>query len=222
MAVEDERKQIRAARQQELDQYNQQLATATQLTTFLEAQVVGEFNNVNWEALRIQDPAEYAARRQEFAERAQQVQQAKAYATSQQQRAWQIGQAETMQNHQQYLQQQAELMIQSNPTWQDQATLARDMGSMKEFMSHQYGFTEDDFQVVTDHRMIKVLQDAKAFRDGKEAAKPKLTKTVPKYVKPGQRQAVAGAVGRAVKQKRAALKRSGSIQDAASLLESRM
>ena len=48
------------------------------LTTMLEDQLVGEYNGVDWESLRSADPAEYTALRQDFSDRAKDLQHKKA------------------------------------------------------------------------------------------------------------------------------------------------
>ena len=49
-----------------------------------------------------------------------------------------------------------------------------------------YGFNEKDAQGINDHRLIRLIKDAQAYRNGKKVAESKRKgKKLPKFQKPG-------------------------------------
>jgi len=195
------------------------------MMNFMEQEIVSEFNGINWDQLRQQNPNEWAALRQEYSEKAQRLQEAKNLSGQESQRLQQeaeYAQTSAMQVH---LQAETEKMLIANPTWVDSDTLAKDMGVLKDFAKTTYGFSEEDSAFVTDHRLIGLIQDAHKYRAGTVAAASKKDKVVPKFQKSKATQAKSSqlAKARGVKAKRAAVKSSGgSIDSVANLLIDRM
>jgi hypothetical protein len=224
IALEGERKEFESTRNEVSTQLKERLEGVANLSKVLEEMVVEDYNGIDWDTLRTQDPAEWGALRQQFAEKAQRVQQAQTLMMEEGKRLIEEGQTTSTAREGEYLKGEVDKMIVNNPGWNDPKVMTEEVGSLRKFAMDSYGFDDNDMKLVTDNRLISLIQDAKKFREGTKQAKVKLEKRVPKAIKPGA--AVKGkkqtANARAVKAKRGALRKSGSIQDTANLLVDRM
>ena len=72
----EERKTFESERAQVAEAYQQQLRQVQGLGEMLQNKLTQEFQSIDWDRLRAQDPAEWAAKQQEFAQRNQELQQA--------------------------------------------------------------------------------------------------------------------------------------------------
>lgn len=162
---------------------NTKVEEATALADYLGKKLVGEFDGINWDQLRVENPAEYAAARQDYASRAQELQQITASLTDKKNQSQAINQQAFQQQSQARLKAQFETMVDNNPTWSDDAALKKDMSGLRNFASNQYGFTDNDFASVQDARIIELIKDAKAYREGVKVATAKRKAPVPKFQK---------------------------------------
>ena len=209
----EERRQWEEQAQAAQQQYVGKLQNADSALKIIENQLLGSFDNIDWDKLRQDYPAEWAAKRQEMAQQYRQVQTAQQRIQAQQQQMAYQQQAEHEQQRHVHQQQEAEKMLAANPEWQDPDIKNRELAKIRGFLTTSYGFNESDLQYVTDHRLVNLIKDAFAYRTIKETADPKKSKPVPKYVKPGARKDAAKSTAKKVQQqKRARLKNSGSIE----------
>lgn len=223
MALEKERKEFGEQKQQVLQELKQRSEGVASLGKVLENQLLQEYNSVDWEGLRVSNPAEWTAQRQEYADKAQQIQQAQLLMKQDFDRSSQEAQQQMEGQRQQHLQAEMAKVIEANPEWADEGKRSIAITGLRSTLTG-YGFEESDMSNIMDHRIIQVLKDAKAYRDGKTAAETKKVRNVPKFQKPTATKATTQkmANARAIKAKRAAVKRTGSIADAASLLLDKM
>jgi hypothetical protein len=221
-ALAEERKAWEQQAQAAQQAYEQKIQQADTALGILEKQLVGRFEAVDWDKLRADDPAEWAAKRQEMAQQYQEMKRAKEAVGARQKEAIEQQQQQQAQQQAAYLQQQSEMMLADNPSWNDAEVKQRELGEIREFLQDAYGFNEQDLSHVTDHRLVRLIQDAQAYRKVKKAADPKKAKPIPKFVKKGAGRNIANERAKQAKQKHARLKKSGSIQDAAALLMDRM
>jgi hypothetical protein len=225
IALENERKEFHEQRDVASEELVNRVSHITQLGDMMEKQLVGQFDSIDWDTLRTEAPAEWSALRQEFAEKAQDIQKMQAIAHGEQKKIAADQQQKNNEMQQNYLQGEFQKVIQDNPDWADDAKRNEAQGKIKTFLTSSYGFSEEDILGIADHRAIKVIQDAMAYRNGKKAAEVKKTKTVPKFQKPGasKKQTASLAKARSVKAQRAAITKSGGkVQDVANLLINRM
>ena len=123
------------------------------------------------------------------------------------------------QAQQAYLEREMETLRQVDPDFADpeKATTVRD--TMLRMGSEVYGYSAEEISSVMDHRAIRVLRDAMRYqeiKDGKERAVQKAKPKPSKVVKAGAKKTSSNRnQGR---QARSKLKRSGSINDAMSLI----
>jgi hypothetical protein len=154
----------------------------------LETRLREQVAAVDWQQLREDDPAEYAAKRQEFTERIAEIEAMKA----------------SMQQHRQVLaaeQQQAylnqiEQVVQENikvlpnliPEYKDETFRKKDMAELKEYLVSQ-GFSDAEVRTVFDARQVAIARKAKLYDQMQTRVEPKMKqlKDKPRFVKPTQR-----------------------------------
>ena len=161
------------------------------MTTYLSKKLVSDYDGIDWDRLRVENPAEYAAARQDYASQAQELQNAQEALAQERSKLARHQQEEFMKQEQQSLQEQRAKMLESNPEWNDPNKFDQDMTSMKNFLRSQYGFSDEDFATVRDARLIELVKDAKKFREGVKFANKKITKPVPQFQKSSGKKAKA-------------------------------
>ena len=224
IALENERKEFEMQRNTIATNLEAKFAESANFAKVLEEQLVSDFNNIDWDRLRAEQPSEWSALRQEFAEKSQKLQSTQAQIGQEQRKLIDEGNEVRNKQNQAYLQDQMQHMVAANPTWSNPEVMKAETGQLKSFLGDAYGFSEDDFALITDHRIIGLIQDAKAYRNGKKTAEVKINKIVPKFQKPGAAKGNVQSLAKArgIKANRATLKKSGRTQDAARILLDRM
>lgn len=182
-AFAEERKKFETYAESVATDFKNKLENVEAMSKFLGDQLVSEFEGIDWDKLRVENPAEYAAARQDYASRASQMQEAYQAIQAEKENFSKAEKEKMMQNHHEFVSNQRQIMLSNNPEWNDPDKFNRDMDSLKSFLTKQYNFTEQDFNTVADARIIEVLKDAKKFREGKEVVKAKTRKPVPKFQK---------------------------------------
>jgi len=182
-AIAEQRKEFDAGLKQVQQDYASKLENVEQLTNYLGNKLVQDFDGVNWEQLRVENPAEYAAMKQDYSQRASELKTAQDAILQEKQTGLQQRHQQDQQARQAHLVEQRDKMLISNPTWNNEETYKSDMGNIKSFAGNQYGFNDNDFNNVSDARIIEVLKDAMAYRNGVKTATDKQKKPVPKFQK---------------------------------------
>lgn len=224
ISLENERKEFEEVRNEAASKLTSRFDETESLQKALENEVVSEYNAIDWDALRLQDPANWTALRQEFAEKAQRIQQAGNIIKQQRDEISQQQQVQMQQAFGKHVAEQRSKVIEKHPDWADDAKFKEGMVAINTFLKDTYQFGDEELKALNDHRLLSVIEDAKAFRDGKQGAESKRKKDLPKFIKPGasRKNSASLAKARAVKAKRQAVRDSGSVQSVASLLEDRM
>ena len=176
-AFEQERQAIRTLAQQQLQQ-NQQLGNIAQ------QMLNHDFNRVDWNALRANNPAEFAALQAEFQQRQQGIQQ---YMGQIQQQV-QHEEQQRQQALQQSVAAESERLMNLRPEWRDQAAFAKDRQQMTQY-ARSLGFQDAELGQIFDHRYMLILHDAARYQ-ALQAATPQALKQVrqaPQMVAPGSR-----------------------------------
>ena len=225
MALENERKEFAQVQAQVAAELTKRVEGATQLAMLAEKELVNEYESIDWQALRHQDPANWTALRQEYAERAQKIQQVKELVGQESQRLQQETAERFRMDAEKYFATQMKAMIEDNPTWADEKVRQEKVGEMKTFLKN-YGFTDEDAMGINDHRLVRLIKDAQAFKAGLKAAEEKRVdgKKLPKFQKPGSSklQSASLAKARQVKAQKGQLKKTGNVNDLAAALVDRM
>lgn len=162
----------------------EKLQQADKLVEHLTSRLMAEFEAIDWNRLRVENPGEYAARVTEFQNRKANLDQIKGaiYEEGGQMTEQQV--AEQQEKYRSWLQSQYEKVIANNPQWADTEKLRSDMVTMGNFAGSTYGITAQEFSMLNDARHIEILKDAMAYRMGKTVAEKKI-QNVPKVQKAG-------------------------------------
>lgn len=203
--IEAQRKEFEQTVSAVQQDYTQKLENLEAVTNYIGNKLVQDFQNVDWNMLRQQDPAEYAALKSDYETRMNEIQQAIGAVAEEKQALQQNQMSENVKRHKDFVATQRETMYSNNPTWRDPAVFKKDMGEIRNFLSEHYGFTEQDFGQVYDARLIELAKDVKAFHNSKKVAEKKLVKPVPKFQKPtGKSAKRTSKLDRLTKQAKAA------------------
>lgn len=168
----------RESRLQDLDSWNQILETR------LREQVAA----VDWQQLREEDPAEYAAKRQEFTERIAEIENMKASMQQHRQALATQQQQQLMQQWQYVVEQNARALPDLIPEYKDEEFRKKDMAAVKDYLT-SLGFKDEEVRSVFDARQVAVARKAMLYDAMKKEVDPKvkMLKDKPKFVKPSQR-----------------------------------
>lgn len=173
---------------------------------------LSEFNEVDWNTLKEEDPYAYMLKKDEYrdaqdrlsnAEQQQQI--------VQQQQAEQAGQARAH-----FVQDQYAKLIEALPEWGDKKSTVK--SDVRKY-AQDVGFLPQEIEQLADHRSVLILKKAMEFDKiaDKIAPKKKKVKKVPKVQKSGRGKVKSEAANEAAKKKRTRLRKSGHQDDAASI-----
>ena len=207
--LQNEVAQTQAARQEYVNAMSQAIES--------NFSIAKQFENTDWERLKVEDREEYLTKRDEYRE----VQDKIRDLQGKQGQAYEQQNREMQAQHQKLLQDEHAKMVSILPEWgepEKQRAIAKSVG---EFALSR-GYSQEELNQLVDHRSILVLMEAKAFADmqGKQLkARAKKVKNKPKVVRSSAKKEKADAnkVVRTKQMKR--LHETGRVQDAASLFE---
>jgi hypothetical protein len=178
----EERKTFESERQQVAEAYQQQLQQIRGLGEMLQSRLTQDFQSVDWDRLRVTDPAEWAAKQEEFKQRNAELQQAGQMLGQQmRQQQEQLAQVEA-QERQQVLQQERQLMIEKNPEWADESKMKSGLTEIVNY-AKEVGFSEEELQDVIYSRHVEVLRKAYLYDQGKTVAEKRAKKPAPKTMR---------------------------------------
>jgi hypothetical protein len=183
-ALAEERKEFEGIRDTAAKTYEKRLQEVNKLTEYLLGKVQSEFETIDWNRLRVENPGEYAAQLQDFNQRQAELQQVMTAAKEDQDAHGGELSKEDQAKREAYLREQAERLQEANPHWVDPKVASQEYTGIGDFVTNQYGFSEEEFGSVMDARVIQMAQDAMKFRQGKQVVAKKLkSKEVPKFQK---------------------------------------
>jgi hypothetical protein len=224
-AKETEIAELRANFERESTQAREQITQNVQhahgLLEAAEKQLMGDMDKVDWNQLRAEDPAEYAARRAEFGERQSQITSAK-YAIAenvsrQQQEQTQAQQAQLTE----VLKRERDAMLIAMPEWRDAAKFEKARNTLTSYLSH-CGFSHEEISTAVDHRLLIGFEKARLWDDQLAQTKmtaKKVVKIASKVLKPGAKQSKDVAAADRTSASRAKLRKSGKLDDAAAFFK---
>lgn len=224
ISLENERKQFSEQQKSVATELLQRADKLEAMSKILEKQLVQEYHSIDWDRLRRENPSEWSAMRQEYAEQAQKIQVAQEEILAEKQNLSNESVRKQQEAMSAYAKEQMDKVIADNPSWADESVRRGDLANIRSFLVDTYGFSTDDMLQVTDYRLINIIKDAQKFKNGYKKVEEKKQKVVPKFKKPGVTKANAEQLGKAreIKDKRAKVKMSGKTADVASLILSRM
>lgn len=172
------------ARVQEVEQAAQaRLQQVEALANVAAQELMRDFQSIDWQTLRQNDPGEYAARQADFQARNSQLQ--GVFQTLAQNKAQSDQQAQAQ--RQQMLAQESQRLPVLIPEWKDEAVATRERGEIREW-AIKAGIPQEDVANVANATYIAVMRKAMLF-DKLQQSRPAVenkVRTAPKLVKPGQ------------------------------------
>ncbi len=170
--VAEVQRQVEAERSAARELVKQQLTQNQALADLGQQMLTQEYQRVDWNHLRVSNPAEYAAKFTEFQQRQAQITQYVQQVQAQQQQAQQAQQQDLAR----IVQLERQKMLEIIPEWNDPQKFSADAEVMQKYAKSN-GFTEQELSNLFDHRMMRVLHDAARYGELK-AAKPEALKKV--------------------------------------------
>lgn len=177
MEVAEQRKALQAKEQELTQSFQKKLSEAQTLAQVAYQQLAQEFQSVDWNKLRAEDPVEYTVQRQAYQERNEQIAQ-----------ALQQIQHQGTQMQQQRRKEEMQRLVEAIPEWKDQNTFQEESRKLVTGLQTHYGIPEQITRSIDDHKFFLLARDALRHRE-LQSKKPEVTKKVkaaPKVVKPGQ------------------------------------
>jgi len=151
---------------------NQRLQQFDDLNQVALSKLQSEYQSIDWNQLRVSDPAEFSAKQVEFQARNNEIQQSLAWVANQRQEA-----------EQQNIAVEAQKLPNLIPEWKDKAVAEKEMGELKQYLVSNN--INPGIANYADGMLL--LKKAKAF-DALNDSKPEIQKLVtraPKVSKPG-------------------------------------
>lgn len=176
---------------------------------------LNQYQSVDWERLKEEDPISYVTKREEFREQQEKIQATQA----EQQQAIQQSQIDYQRQHRETIETEHKKMVEALPEWGNPDKQRDVAGKIRSYAMTQ-GFTKEELDQLVDSRSLIVLRKAMQYEElSNSDVKAKKLKNKPKVIRAGK-----GTDKKTnSKQKRTAqmsrLKNSGHVKDAASLFE---
>jgi|TARA_R110002012_G_scaffold110494_1_gene254946 hypothetical protein len=213
-ALAEQRKETEAIQSErmQLEQERQMYANGLQMLQEQQSAKLKDFEGVEWESLKAEDPYQYMIKKDEY--RDAQERASNLIAEQQMVQQEQAQQAQQARAH--FVQQEYSRLVESLPEWNDsKSTIKQDIQKY----ATSVGFRPEEINQLADHRSILVIKKAMEFDKltTKVAPKKKAVKKVPKVQKAGRGNSNEDAANDVAKKKRARLRKSGKQDDAASL-----
>lgn len=130
-------------------------------------------------------------------------------------------QAEQLKQFKEMEAKEAEMLLTKLPQLRDTAKVQQMAADIQQHILPHYGFKSDELASIYDHRVAVMLADLVEYRKLKAQA-PKATQkaeTAAPVVKSGTRQSAADSQARALRDAKARLRKSGSMEDGAAAIE---
>jgi hypothetical protein len=206
-----ETEQIQSERMQ-LEQERQMYANGLHMLQEQQSAKLQEFDKVDWENLKTEDPYQYMLKKDEYRDaqdKVNNVAEQRAIIQQEQQQAMHKARAD-------FVQQEYSRLVDALPEWNDKgSTIKKDI---QEYAT-SVGFRPEEISQLADHRSVLIIKKAMEFDKltKKVAPKKKAVKKVPKVQKTGRGNSKEDTDAEVAKKKRARLRKSGKQDDAASL-----
>jgi len=213
-ALAEQRKETEAIQSErmQLEQERQMYANGLQMLQEQQSAKLKDFDSVEWEALKAEDPYQYMIKKDEYRDAQERITN-----LVQEQQAVQQEQAQQAQQARaHFVQQEYSRLVAALPEWNDsKSTIKKDVQDY----AISSGFLPEEVSQLADHRSILVIKKAMEYDKltTKVAPKKKAVKKVPKVQKSGRGNSKEDVAVEAIKKKRARLQKSGKQDDAASV-----
>ena len=225
MELADQRKALEAQAAQQQTALAQQAQQAAFLLQTAEQQLIGEYQSIDWQRLRRENPAEYSAAQLDYSQRARQIEGMKEQALSITGQYDADAQAKQAQAYEAHLEAEKTALLEAVPEWKDEAKAEVGKAEIVTFL-RESGFTPEEIGSIGNHKALLLIRDAMAYRKAAKSTDvtaKQLKKVVKPVLKPGAVQTKAEAARKQSTEARATLRKMGGNTDSvAALLLDRM
>ena len=196
----------------QLEQERQMYANGLQMLQEQQSAKLQDFDEVEWETLKQEDPYAYMIKKDEYRDAQERV----SNAAQQQALIQQEQHTAAQQVRGQFVQQEYARLVAALPEWNDKDSTIKD--DIRKYAA-DIGFLPNEINQLADHRSVLVIKKAMEYDEltKKVAPKKKAVRKVPKVQKAGRGKSKEDTAAEALKVKRTRLRKSGKQQDAASL-----
>jgi len=194
--------------QSEREQYSQ----ALQMIAAQQKNELSQYENIDWKALKEDDPMEYMEKRLEYQDARDQLTRVQ----QEQRRVAEQQRQQILEQTQQVMQNEAKKLAEVLPAYADPSSNLKNQ--LRDY-ALSLGFSQDDLNSIVDHRVVVVLHKAMLQDRAAQGTvrKAKASKPVPKVVKSGTPESKTQRSKKATQQRRERLARTGSTRDATSV-----
>lgn len=185
----------------------------------LERALESEFHGIDWQKLSGENPLEYNSKWVQYQQRYAVLNDIAAQIGQEQKQFQEAQQAKA----QEYFAEQKKLLEAKVPEWADTTRRQKDKADIVEYLK-TLGLSKEEFESVSDHRMLLVVRDALSWNKLQKAKPGTLNKVkaAPKLLKPGTTQSRAAKDALADQKDRGTLKQTGRVRDAVPLIKRRL
>lgn len=218
-AAKAARDAFESERKKAFEELQQRQALTGALLQHLEAATQQEFQGINWEQLKEDDPQRWSQQRIALSERQSGIEKAKQAWAAQ----WQETQAAQQQvlqaSHNERLTQERQKLIERFPEWKDPDRYRADSVQIRSFLQNE-GYTEQEINAGVMTRELSIIRDAMRYRALQKDGSPerKLVKNKPMTIKPGSKPQKVDPKIRRMREARAAVKKAQTFEQKARAL----
>lgn len=191
---------------------------------FMEQGLLQDFAGVNWDHLRVANPGEFIRLQQTFQNRQGQLHQMRQDVVRFVEEQDNASRQQKEHLRRQHLIREQDALFRALPSWRDQKAADPERAELSRYLADT-GYKESYINEVDDHKFIVLARKAMMFdkmsTQGSVAAK-KVVKLAKKIVTPGTRQTSAEQSTDQERSLRKNVRQSGSVQDAAALIQYRL
>lgn len=208
--VAEAKKQAEELVQSLQSQHEQQIQQSAAFLELVENELLGPYQNVDWDRLRSEDSGRYAAVMADFNQAKSRFQEMQENVVSYLKEQQGKIDEQIKQQQSEYLQKQKEVL--SDFSWWNDGTAKEITDYLK-----SAGFSEQEISATADARSIKLAYLAMQHEKGTQKVAEKTKKPLPKVIKPGAKKSTTDINEAKVRDIRKRLKKSGNLEDAVSL-----
>ena len=175
-----------------------------------------QFQNIDWERLKLEDREEYLTKRDDYRQAQEQIDSLK----QEHHTAVEKQQVEMQEQHKRVWAEEHQKMSQVIPDWKDDEKRMAISKAVGEYALAR-GYTQEELNQLVDHRSIIMLMKAKAYEDIQQkqtAVRSKKVRNKPKVLRSKAKKDKASTSKPTRTAKIGRLKESGHIDDAADLI----
>lgn len=219
--VAEKLKAMEAEKEKLTSDLNNRLQEAGQLIGHFEQQFMADFNAVDWNDLRQTNPAEFAARKQDYNDRYSQLMAYRQQIQANAEKLHNEAAEKAKTKFQEILQTEEQQLLSKFPEWKEPEKAKSGKKEVSDYL-RGYGFNDNEIAQIYDHRQVEIIHKAMLY--DKQSTKTEVAKkkvaTLPKVLKPSAQKSDPKEA--AMKAAMAKLDKSGRVEDAAALIKLRL